>query len=355
MPVGASLGVVLASGFDDPEQLLRNADLALHQAQVQGRGRYALYEPAMHAEVLARLELERELRKAVDDPRGSGLAVHYQPVVDLRTGRIVAAEALLRWTSPTRGPVSPLDLIPVAEDTGLIVPLGRLVLDRACAALAGWRGAGHDVRVAVNVSVRQLESSTFVESVAAILDRHGLPPATVTLEITESVLLGDGERALRALGMLRDLGVGLAVDDFGTGWSSLSYLRRLPVDTVKIDRSFVAGLATEQDLQALTRAIVTLGHDLGKHLVGEGVETPEQAAHLLAMGCRLAQGWLFAPAVPTPGAGGAARSGPVPGAGGAVRPGAAPSHFLGRPFHLFDTSRCPGRGSRHAQDPSRSS
>ncbi|MDX6210358.1 MAG: hypothetical protein QOE24_2749 [Frankiales bacterium] len=293
--VSASIGVAVACPADDADGLVRDADLAMYRAKALGKGRVELFEPEMYAHVLRKVELERELRGAID--RGE-LAVVYQPVVDMRTGRVVSVEALLRWESRLRGSVGPLEFIPFAEESGLIVPIGRWVLDQACRQVARWRRQGIEVRLSVNVSARQLQAPRLVESVATTLRAHQLEARHLTLELTESVLIDDADRTVAKLQMLRDLGVGLAVDDFGTGWSSLSYLRVLPVDTVKVDRSFVAGLDQDQDVASLTRAIVRLAGDLGMSLIAEGVEEAGQAQQLAAMGATLAQGWLFAKAGP---------------------------------------------------------
>jgi predicted signal transduction protein with EAL and GGDEF domain len=289
--VSASVGVAVARPGDDPDSLVRDADLAMYRAKSLGKSRVELFEPEMYAHVLRKVELERELRGAIE--RGE-LAVVYQPVVDMRTGRVVSVEALLRWDSRLRGPVGPLEFVPFAEESGLIVPIGRWVLDQACRQVARWRRQGIDIRLSVNVSARQLQAPRLVESVATTLRAHHLDPRHLTIELTESVLIDDADRTVAKLQLLRDLGVGLAVDDFGTGWSSLSYLRVLPVDTVKVDRSFVAGLGHDHDVVALTRAIVRLAADLGMSLIAEGVEEPGQAQLLAAMGATLAQGWLFA-------------------------------------------------------------
>ena len=216
----------------------------------------------------------------------------------MRTGRVVSVEALLRWESRIRGPVGPLEFVPFAEESGLIVPIGRWVLDQACRQVARWRRQGIDIRLSVNVSARQLQAPRLVESVATTLRAHQLEARHLTIELTESVLIDDADRTVAKLQLPRDMGVGLAVDDFGTGWSSLSYLRVLPVDTVKVDRSFVAGLGHDADVASLTRAIVRLASDLGMSLVAEGVEEVGQASQLAAMGAVLAQGWLFAKAGP---------------------------------------------------------
>jgi diguanylate cyclase (GGDEF)-like protein len=286
--VSASIGIALSGPADDPATLLRNAALAMYRAKSAGRSGCAAFEPAMHTAAVRRLGLECALRAALD--RGE-LRLAYQPIIDLTTHRLAGAETLVRWDGRD-GPVDPLDFVPLAEELGLIVPIGRWILDGACAQLARWRAYGHDPLLTVNVSARQLLDPEFPADVAAALRRHDVPPGHLMLELTETVLIHDGAPA--ALARLRGLGVRLALDDFGTGWSSLSYLQHLPVDTVKIDRSFVADLGSGG---GLTRAVVALGRELDLDLIAEGVERPAQARWLADAGCRLAQGWLFSAAV----------------------------------------------------------
>jgi diguanylate cyclase (GGDEF)-like protein/PAS domain S-box-containing protein len=282
--VTSSIGIAISAPGDDVETLLRNADLAMYRAKAAGRSRAAVYDPGMHVAALRRLEIERDLRRAMDNRE---LWVAYQPVVNLRTGRVDGVEALLRWDGAS-GPVAPLDFIPVAEETGLIVHIGQWVLDTACAQLAAWREAGHELQLSVNLSARQLLDQRLPAAVAGVLVHHGLPADVLTLELTESVLVH--EQAPAALTRLRALGVHLALDDFGTGWSSLSYLKDLPVDTVKIDRSFIGE-------RALTRAVIALSRELGLGVIAEGVETQAQATWLASIGCLEVQGWLYSPAV----------------------------------------------------------
>jgi diguanylate cyclase (GGDEF)-like protein/PAS domain S-box-containing protein len=294
--VGASVGLALAGGNDDADELLRNADLAMYRAKALGKGRCELFEPDMHAAALERMAIEGDLRHAV--VRGE-LRLHYQPVVELATGRIVGVEALLRWQHPTRGLVSPLDFIHVAEESGLIVPVGRWVLSEACRQVARWqRDTGLPLRLSVNLSARQLQAPRLAEMVAKTLRSTGVRPTDLILEITESMLVDDAERTIAKLHLLRELGVRLAVDDFGTGYSSLNYLRRLPVDVLKIDRSFVQGIGTEAELTSLTGAIVGIGRDLGLDTVAEGIEEVGQLEALRGMGCALGQGYLFARPLP---------------------------------------------------------
>ena len=294
--VGASVGVALSAQNDDANELLRNADLAMYRAKALGKNRCEVFEPDMHAAALDRMAVENDLRHAV--VRGE-LVLHYQPVVELATGRVVGVEALVRWNHPTRGLVSPLDFINVAEESGLIVPVGRWVLTEACRQVARWRReTGRPLRLSVNISARQLEAPRLAEHVARTLRSTGLPPNDLVLEITESMLVDDADRTIGKLHLLREIGVRLAIDDFGTGYSSLNYLRRLPVDVLKIDRSFVSGIGSESELTSLTAAIVGIGRDLGLDTVAEGIEEVAQLDALRAMGCVLGQGFLYSRPVP---------------------------------------------------------
>jgi diguanylate cyclase (GGDEF)-like protein/PAS domain S-box-containing protein len=289
MTITASLGVAFADP-DVAEHLLRNADLAMSRAKNAGGGRVEVFAAHMHADVLRRLELATGLRAAIED---GGFSLEYQPVVELSTSRISSVEALVRW-SRAGTPVAPAEFLGVAEDSGLIVPLGTAVLNRACQQVGAWRDAGWQVGLSVNFSLRQLSSAGFADSVLAALADAGLPRSVLTLEVTERVLIDVGGPVMAALARLRQLGVRLAIDDFGTGYASLAYLRQLPVDTIKIDPSFVAGLGTDGTLAMLTRTIVQVGHDLGIEIVAEGIERPEQLELLRAMGCGLGQGYLVA-------------------------------------------------------------
>ncbi len=292
--VGASVGIAFARAGDDPEALLRNADLALYRAKAAGKGRSATFVPAMHAAAVERLELEAELRCAVAN---GDLTVHYQPVVSLETGAVTGAEALVRWPHPERGLVPPSTFIPIAESAGLIVPLGGWVLEEACRAAAGWATAGiagaDALTVAVNVSALQFQHPTFVRDVEAAVVASGLPPCRLVLEVTESVVLSDLDAAICRLEELRALGVGLALDDFGTGYSSLAYLQRLPLDVLKIDRAFIAELCADGKSAALARAVVTFADALELRTVAEGVETAAQHLELARLGCGFGQGYLY--------------------------------------------------------------
>ena len=291
--VGGSIGIAL-SGAEPVTggDLLRAADVAMYRAKAAGAGSCVVYDPGMGRHAAERLVLETELRRAIE--RG-GLSVHYQPIVDLATTGVRGFEALVRWTHPERGLMSPAAFIPLAEETGLIVPLGQWVLDQACQQLQAWRHddpARADLTISVNLSTRQLRQPDLVESVANILARTGLPAANLQLEITESVLMRDADAG--TLRRLAALGIKLAIDDFGTGYSSLAYLSRLPIDTLKIDRSFVSRLGQDHESGPVVRTIIGLAHTLNLNVTAEGIEQPHQAAHLLALGCGHGQGYLWA-------------------------------------------------------------
>ncbi|HZA80799.1 MAG TPA: EAL domain-containing protein [Actinomycetes bacterium] len=289
----ASIGIAIATG-EDAETLLRNADTAMYAAKRQGKGRYAVFEPAMHATVLERLDLAADLGRAVEKGQ---LHLCYEPQINLGSGRISGLEALVRWRHPARGEVSPAEFIPLAEETGMILPIGRWVLQEACRQLRAWQErwpALAPLTIAVNLSARQLQHPGIVDEVRAALAAAGLDPQSLVLEITETAIMEQLDAAFTILTELRRLGVRLALDDFGTGYSSLSYLQRLPVDILKIDRSFVAGIAGSTEDSALARGILTLGQTLGLTTVAEGIETAEQLVALRELGCQLGQGYYFA-------------------------------------------------------------
>ncbi|HEY5144848.1 MAG TPA: EAL domain-containing protein [Solirubrobacteraceae bacterium] len=296
MSVSASIGIAFAAAQDDAvgsEELLRNADVAMYTAKEHGKGTFQIFEQAMHASVVEQLELVADLQTAVQDDR---LVLHYQPIVVIETGEITGFEALVRWNHPVRGFVSPADFIPAAERSGLIVPIGRWVLETACReAVAVQRIAPRSpqLKVSVNLSARQLQRPDVEDHVRHALQESGLDPAALVLEITESMLIDDWDLALERLQNLRAIGVKIAVDDFGTGYSSLNYIRQLPVDILKIDKSFVDGLVESGSETALMAAIVDLASVLELHPVAEGVEHEAQLQRLRAMGCELGQGFLF--------------------------------------------------------------
>jgi diguanylate cyclase (GGDEF)-like protein/PAS domain S-box-containing protein len=298
--VRASIGIATA-GPDAPDidQLMRNADLAMYQAKAMRDGGFVTYDPTMHSGLVERLQLEADLRRAVD---AGEFVLHYQPTVDLDTGDAIGFEALVRWEHPTRGLVPPTDFIPLAEATGLIRPIGLWVLTEACQQAAAWVADSPDgdrpLQMSVNVSGRQFDKTDLPSVVSSVLAQTGLRPDRLCLEMTESVLMSDTEENLALLQRLKQTGVRLAIDDFGTGYSSLSYLRKFPVDTLKIDRSFVERLGEQPDDGTLARTIVQLGQSLGLVTVAEGIETYAQFLALRRMGCELAQGHYFSRPVP---------------------------------------------------------
>ena len=290
----ASIGICMSDvDMADAEELLRNADLAMYMAKRDRKGGYRLFEQAMHAKVVERLELRSDLERAIELGQ---LAVHYQPVVRLEGDTVYGVEALLRWTHPTRGSISPVQFIPIAEETGLIIPIGRWVLREACAEAADLNRRLTDTPLvmSVNLSVKQLQSDSIITDVSDALRASGLDPKNLVLEITESVMMADVDLAVSRLEGLKALGVRLAMDDFGTGYSSLSYLSRFPVDILKMDRSF---LASRHTVTGLAAAIVGLGASMGLDVVAEGIELPEQITSLRELGCDLGQGFLFAKAM----------------------------------------------------------
>jgi diguanylate cyclase (GGDEF)-like protein len=295
--VRASIGcrVVHPAEGASAEELLRDADVAMYEAKAKGKNRVELYSEATRARIVRRLDVEQELRAAI---AGGAIAVHFQPQVDLVSGRVVGVEALARWTHARLGPVSPVEFVSVAEESGLIGALGSLVLGETCRQLAAWHAAGRRLTATVNVSVHQLADPGFADTVAGALADSGVDAAHICLELTESTLMDAGEAPLQALSALKRVGVYVAIDDFGTGYSSLAALKRLPVEVVKVDRSFVDGLGTDPEDSAIVASIMSLAHAMGLHVVAEGVETTLQASQLLALGCTVAQGFLWSPAVP---------------------------------------------------------
>jgi diguanylate cyclase (GGDEF)-like protein/PAS domain S-box-containing protein len=294
--VGASIGIALLDPDEEPDALLRDADAAMYRAKERGRGRIELFDTGMRAWADGRLQTEAGLRRALE---GDELEVHYQPIVDLADGSLAALEALVRWRHPERGLLGPDAFIPVAEESGLIVPLGRRVLELACGQAAEWsalRPGRPPLPVHVNLSPRQLHDQSLVERVEATLTATGAVPAVLALEITESMLIDRGPARLALLERLRDLGVTLLLDDFGTGWSSLSHLAQLPIGGLKVDRSFVAGLDTGH--APIVDAILRLARALDLPVVAEGIETERQLAELRRLGCRLGQGYLFSRPLP---------------------------------------------------------
>jgi diguanylate cyclase (GGDEF)-like protein/PAS domain S-box-containing protein len=296
--VTASIGIALAERESTSTSLLRDADAAMYRAKADGRGRHVVFTPDVREATLERHTIESDLRRAIEQGE---LVPHYQPVVDLRHGRLSALEALVRWHHPTRGLVGPAGFIGVAEDTGLILPLGETVLEQACAQMADWiaRGVVHPrVHVAVNVSMIQLLDGSLPETVIDVLDRSGLSPLNLHLELTESAVMEDAERTAETIGRLRDIGVRFVIDDFGTGHSSLARLRTIDTEILKLDRSFVVDLDADPASEEVAASVVRLAHALGKGLVAEGVERAEQLAVLRRLGADAAQGFHLARPMP---------------------------------------------------------
>ena len=290
----ASIGVVLGRPeYASSEEILRDADTAMYRAKAMGRNRFKIFNGKMRSQAVHRLEVESDLRGAV---RREEFRVHYQPIVSLAHNQVMGFEALARWQHPTRGLVGPEAFIPLAEETGLIVPIGLWVLRTACAQTKVWQdhfGAGSLTCISVNLSAKQLDQSDLVERVRDILEDTGLDPRCLKLEITESVLMGNPQAVIGKLERLKALGVKLAIDDFGTGYSSLAYLHQFPIDTLKIDRSFISGILCLGKESEIVRTIVSLAHGMGMDVVAEGVETSEQVGKLTGLKCEFGQGYIF--------------------------------------------------------------
>ena len=291
--ITASIGVAHVESGARAEDVLRDADVAMYRAKQRGRARIEVFDAAIRTRLLERLETEHALRRALHRDE---LRLHYQPIVRASDGELLAVEALVRWDHPQRGLLQPADFVPVAEETDLIIPMGRWVLAEACAQLGRWQADNprlRDLQVGVNLSARQFTDPDIVAIVAEALARAAIEPTSLSLEITESVLMEEVEATAETLRALKGLGVGLSIDDFGTGYSSLSYLKRFPVDVLKIDRSFVDGLGVDPEDSAIVDAVVSLAHALGLEVVGEGVETLTQIGELRRLGCDAAQGYLI--------------------------------------------------------------
>jgi diguanylate cyclase (GGDEF)-like protein len=293
--VNASIGIAFSSDAGrSGEDLMRSADLAMYQAKKNGKGQYATFRPSMRATLMRTLDLEADLRRAVERDE---FVLHYQPIVELAGGRVNGVEALVRWRHPQRGLIAPQQFVPLAEETGLIVPLGLRVLHEACRQASAWNAARRDqppLTVSVNLSARQLQQPDLPGLVAQTLLETSLEPASLVLEITETLLLHDTESTMERLHQLKSLGLRLAIDDFGTGYASLAYLRRFPIDIIKIDKSFVDEIAAGPDASVLARAIVQLGQTLRLGTVAEGIEAADQLTELRGAGCQLGQGYYFA-------------------------------------------------------------
>ena len=292
--ITVSIGIAMSTARRmTPEDILRDADLAMYHAKCKGKARYEVFDKSMNAPAQERMDLELDLRNAV--ARGE-FVLHYQPVVELPTGRITEVEALVRWKHPQRGLLFPADFVGLSEETGLIVPLGRWVLHEACRQTRQWQLAAPAMKLAssVNLSARQLQQPGLVEEIDAVLRETRLDPSALRLEITETVVMHDAPTTLAKLEALKALGVQLAIDDFGTGYSSLGYLKRFPVDTLKIDRSFVKGIGRDVEDSAIVRAVITVAKSLGLSVTAEGIETADQLDQLRTLGCDHGQGYFFA-------------------------------------------------------------
>jgi predicted signal transduction protein with EAL and GGDEF domain len=291
--VSASIGITFSTNnYQTSDQIVRDADIAMYKAKSRGKAQYAVFDSSLHRHVAEQLQLEQELRRAL----GQGqLMLEYQPICTLKDRKLTGFEALVRWNHPERGLLEPASFIPVAEETGLIVPLGNWVLFEACRQLGQWRTIrnGADIKMSVNVSSLQLTHPDFVSQVGRALQAAEMRPAQLTLEVTESVLMNGIENAVTTLTALRQMGVTLSIDDFGTGYSSLSYLATLPIDALKIDRSFIDRMSRESEGSEIVKAIFKLGQALSKEVYAEGIETAAQLALLQELGCEFGQGFLL--------------------------------------------------------------
>jgi len=293
--VSVSMGIVLNHDqYEQPEEMLRDADIAMYHAKSHGRAHYEVFDLAMREHVMARLEMETDLWKAIENHE---FVVHYQPILETTSHHIVGFEALVRWQHPARGLLLPSEFIKIAEEIGLIVPLGYWVLEEACKQIQKWQrqyASEQPLTINVNLSARQCAQTDLVDMVASILKKTGLDPSYLKLELTESLIVEDSEATVTMLLKLREIGVQIQIDDFGTGYSSLSVLHNLPIDTLKIDRTFIQQLEGTNGGMEIVRMILSLAHSLGMKVVAEGVETDYQLSSLQSMSCEYAQGFLFA-------------------------------------------------------------
>ncbi len=289
-----SIGIALSStGYDHPENMLRDADTAMYRAKAQGKACYEVFDKGMHTHAVYVLQMENDLRRALDREE---FCVYYQPIVALDSGQLAGFEALIRWQHPERGFINPSDFIPLAEDTGLIIPIGQWILRRACEQLAKWQwqsAANRHLFMSVNLSSKQISQPDLVDVIRETLEETNVDPKYIKLEITESAVMDNAETAVRLLKRLKALGVSLSIDDFGTGYSSLGYLHRFPVNTLKIDRSFVGRIGEKTENAEIVRTIVSLAENMGMEVVAEGVETLNQLSHLRGLKCQYGQGYLF--------------------------------------------------------------
>ena len=295
---GVSIGIAPSSDmYERPEQVLRDADIAMYQAKARGGACYEIYDSRMHAGVIARLQLEADLRRAVDQHE---FVLHYQPIMDLQTQKLSGFEALIRWNHPRHGLIYPMEFIPLAEETGLIGPLGEWVLFEACRRLKVWQQQypqDPPLKMSINVSGKQFSRTDLAELVTRILQETGLPPNCLALEITESMIMVDIESAIVTMDRLRAMGVHIHIDDFGTGYSSLSHLHRFPISALKIDRAFVAKLLASGENNAIITSIVTLAKNLNLEVIAEGIELNHQLSSIKDLRCQYGQGYLFSRAM----------------------------------------------------------
>lgn len=296
--ISASIGIaVFPADGEDADTLLKHGDTAMYQAKEAGRNNYQFFAQQMNQLATEKQALGTQLHHALER---NELLLHYQPVIDMASGKLAGLEALLRWQHPERGLIPPLKFIPLAEETGLIVPIGEWVLRSACMQLKAWQGLGYDVpQLAINLSVKQLRQKTLVQTIARILDETGVEARFVELEITESILIDNSDEVAETLLTLHDMGLKLSLDDFGTGYSSLSHLKRFPIDTLRIDRSFVQDIVTNPADASIVAGIIGLAHSLRMKVIAEGVETTEQLAILARQGCDQYQGYYFSKPLPT--------------------------------------------------------
>jgi EAL domain-containing protein (putative c-di-GMP-specific phosphodiesterase class I) len=294
--VGASIGIALYPlDGEDVDTLVKHADAAMYHAKEQGRNHYQFFSESMNAASLRKLSVETQLCKALERDE---LYLHYQPQIDVRSGKLIGVEALLRWDNPELGTVQPKELIPVSEDSGLIVPIGEWVLHTACAQNKAWQDAGYGrIRMSVNVSTRQFAHHDLRDTVVRALQSTGLDPHDLELELTESLVLQEDEKTAVALADLRKMGVQIALDDFGTGYSSMSYILRFPLDELKVDRCIIRDVDSDPAAAGVFKAIVSMAHSLNMRVVAEGVDSEEQASFLRESGCDELQGFLISPAV----------------------------------------------------------
>jgi diguanylate cyclase (GGDEF)-like protein len=292
---GASIGIVLGgSDYQNGQELLRDADIAMYRAKALGKGRYAVFDQEMYEQTVHLSQLETNLRSALEH---QDFVLYYQPIVSLATTKLIGFEALVRWKHPQQGIIAPGEFIAIAEDTGLIIPLGEWVLQEACRQLRAWQlsyPAASALHISVNLSSKQIKQFDFVAKLSQILAQTGLQGSSLKLELTETMLMDQGEKTIELLTQIKQQQVQISIDDFGTGYSSLSYLHRFPVDTLKIDRSFVSPIDVAGNNCEIVKTIITLAHSLGMKAIAEGVETPHQVTHLTNLGCEAAQGYFFA-------------------------------------------------------------